>query len=72
MARPRDYRLTCDICKYQWIGEPYRNDGTEEKCPECNSEEFEIGRQYSSILDFSPFEPFYIVLLIPNFLIFWS
>ena len=63
-----DYWLTCDHCKEEWIGEPYRKDGSTERCPECDSDEFEVGAQYGSKI--SSLYP--LILLIPNFLIFWS
>ncbi len=61
MSSP-DYRLSCSICRHEWIGQP--NDETE-KCPECNSEEFEIGKEYR------PFriESFWIVLFILQILL---
>jgi hypothetical protein len=64
--RSPDYRLTCCDCDQEWIGpvtEEY-----EVRCPECNSDDIWIGSQYR------PFhiESFWIVLLIPNLLLFWS
>jgi hypothetical protein len=61
------YWLTCDLCEADWIGEPYRKDGTTERCPECNSDELEIGREYHRKPPSLP----YVVLLIPNFLL-WA
>lgn len=60
-----DFWLECDICKHEWIGTPYAQEYTE-KCPECNSEEFQIGSEHT------PFriQSFWVVILIPNFLLF--
>ncbi len=55
------YRLCCNFCGYEWIGEPYRKDGTDETCPECDLDDFEVGDQYRP---FSIREAFWIVLLI--------
>ncbi len=68
MRNSNDHWLTCDLCKEEWIGEPDHMDGTEETCPECGSEEFEVGAEYHT--KFPSLYP--LVLLIPNFLIFWS
>ncbi len=62
-----DYWLTCNSCTHEWIGQPFRTDGTSEKCPECGGDDFEVGSMYRP---FSIREAFWIVLLIPNFLLF--
>lgn len=62
----RDYWLRCTFCQHSWIGEPYRNDGYEEKCPECNLEDFEVVGEYRSKY---PSLPVWVVLLIPNLLL---
>ena len=64
----KDHRLTCAVCQHQWIGTPYDQQYTE-KCPECDSEEFEIGREYRQL---NIREALWLVLLIPNFLLFVS
>jgi hypothetical protein len=61
VSKRANFRLTCSLCDHEWIGEPYyEQDDYIERCPECNSEEFEIGKEYR------PFriESFWIVLLI--------
>ncbi len=57
--------LECDLCKCEWIGHPYREDGYTEKCPECNSEEFYIGKLHRA-----PLGTLWLVLLVPNFMFF--
>jgi len=61
----KDYRLTCCDCKEEWIGSPYDPE-YEIRCPECNSDEIWVGAEYV------PFriQSFWIVLLIPNLLLF--
>jgi hypothetical protein len=63
----KDHWLTCDICKHEWIDQPFANLEFSIKCPECNSEYFEIGDAHKS---FDWTSPFWVVLLIPNFLLF--
>jgi len=60
----RDYRLTCDLCRHEWIGQPYDMQ-YETKCPECNSEEFQIGSEYRP----SIIQSFWIVLLVLDVLV---
>lgn len=64
----RDYWLTCDKCHYEWIGEPYRTDGTDECCPECGWDGFEVGQEWHTKLP----SLYPLILLIPNFLLFVS
>lgn len=66
----KDYWLSCDSCGCEWIGQPYRTDGTDERCPECDLDSFEVGDEYRSKVDTT--NPFWILLLIPNFLLFLS
>jgi Zn finger protein HypA/HybF involved in hydrogenase expression len=63
----RDFRLTCLDCKHQWIGRPF-DLVYPEKCPECGSEVFEVGAEYQP----SSIQAFWILLLVPNLLIFLS
>lgn len=66
-----DYRLTCAKCKYEWIGQPY-DQVYVEKCPECDSEDLEIGAEYHppTLHQLRQKLGLAIVLLIPNFLLF--
>jgi Zn finger protein HypA/HybF involved in hydrogenase expression len=67
VSKPHDYRLTCSNCQHEWIGRPY-DEQYAELCPECRSDEFQIGGEYAP----SRIQAFWVVLLVPNFLIFWS
>lgn len=67
-----DYWLTCQDCQHDWVGRPYDTRDGEEKCPECSSDNFEIGDQYRSREWPDPSVTFYAILLIPNFLLFWT
>lgn len=69
-----NYWLTCDHCKYEWIGEPYRTDGTDEECPECGLDGFEVGAEYHTptLHKLKQKLGLLIVLLVPNFLLFWG
>ena len=58
------YRLTCDLCRHEWFGYPYDTDHVE-KCPECNSDIFEIGKEYRPF----KFQSFWIVLFVLNVLL---
>jgi len=69
MRSKTDYWLSCSICRHCWVGQPYDEQEYTEKCPECNSEEFEIEREYRS---FDWPSPFWVLLLIPNVLLFGS
>ncbi len=65
-----EYYLTCNECQKEWIGRPWDESFGGEKCPECGSTEFEIGKQYvPRASDYR--QAFWVVLLVPNFLLFW-
>ena len=59
------YWLECDDCHEKWIGEPYRKDGSTERCPECGSDEMEIGESFArKIPSLYP-----LILIVPSFLL---
>lgn len=68
-----DYWLTCAACKEEWIGQPYDSQ-YEEKCPECDSEDFEVGAEYHTptLHKLKQKLGLVIILLIPNILLFSS
>ncbi len=66
--------ITCNDCGHEYVADfspqGYAADSAGENCIECGSNNLEHGEEAkrSSKMD----SAFWIVLLIPNFLIFWS
>ena len=71
----KNYWVTCNKCEQSWIacfsleqGCLFAADKYGEECQDCGSDDLEIGEKYRP----KAVSAFWIVLLIPNFLLFWS